>query len=197
MKCPTAIRLLMKLWEVDSRFVPDSVRRSPIGAEWRWDGAVDQSGQAVSLERFNTWNKLDQQTLLETVVGKIFSVGSAYSKTVIQLHDKTVSVKHRELKEIRRFSAQPTMLGNLFNALIKMSETAWIPLHLGKDGCYYYTEEDRSVADTYYEVEMAAATKRAMAASQKSLAEQLAAKPEVSGILPANDPFAGASFDRI
>ena len=201
-ECPETICLLMKLWETDDRFVPDSVagwwagERLSNPPEWRWSGGQSQSGGDLYLHDFHTWNKLDQQTLLETSLGKIFSVGSAYHKTVIQLHDKTVSVKHRELKEIRRFSAQPTMIGNLFTALIKMSELEWIPSYLGKDGCYYYTEEDRWVADTHYEVEMATAAKRAMAASQKSLAEQLTAKSEVSGVLPKDDPFSGTSFDR-
>jgi len=204
-ECPESICCLMKLWEVDGRFVPDSVSGWSAGEYkspppvWRWSGGISQSGGDVYLSDWHTWNKLDQQTLLETVVGKIFSVGSAYHKTVIQLHDKTVSVKHRELKEIRRFSAQPTMLGNLFNALIKMSELGWIPLCLGKDCRYYYTEEDRSAADSRYEIGMAAAAKRAMFASQQNLADVLDKKilNEITKVLPESDPFSGSLMDRL
>ena len=205
-ECPETICLLMTLWEADDRFVPVSVCGWSAGdykpatpADWRWWGGVSQSGGNLYLREFHTWNKLDQQTLLETALGKIFSVGSAYHKTVIQLHGKVVSVKHRELKEIRRFSAQPTMIGNLFTALIKMSELEWIPSYLGKDGCYYYTEEDRSTADTQYEIGMATAAKCAMVASQKNLADVLDTEivKQTTTVLPVNDPFYGSSMDRL
>ena len=204
-ECPETICLLMKLWETDDRFVPDSVagwwagERLSNPPEWRWSGGQSQSGGDLYLHDFHTWNKLDQQTLLETSLGKIFSVGSAYHKTVIQLHDKTVSVKHRELKEIRRFSAQPTMIGNLFTALIKMSELGWIPLCSSKDGRYYYSEEDCLVADSQHEIGMASAAKRAMIASQKSLADVLDTEivKKTTTVLPNNDPFYGSSMDRV
>ncbi len=193
---PSSIQLLMALWEADDRFLPDSVCGWSAGEykhpppEWRWGPSVSQYGGDAYLREFHTWTKLDQQTLLENAVGKIFSVGSAYHKTVIQLHGKTVSVKHRDLKLVRRFSAQPTMIGNLFNALITMVHIKWLPMHKSKNGCYYYSGNDKATADITYEIEMMAAAKRAMSEHQDYVNKR-------TTVLPTDDPFSGSAWDHL
>lgn len=189
---PVSIQLLIELWLADDRFVPDSVCGWDAGvykpatpADWRWSGGMSQSGGDAYLREFDTWTKLDQQTLLETALGKIFSVGSAYHKTVIQLHGTTVSVKHRDLKLVRRFSVQPTMIGNLFQALITMVKIKWLPMHRSKDGRYYYSGNDKATADTTYQIE-------AMVALKKAMTQHNTPSP----ILPTNDPFSGSQMDH-
>lgn len=193
---PVSIQLLIELWEADDRFVPHSVCGWSAGdykpatpADWRWSGGMSQSGGDAYLREFHTWTKLDQQTLLETALGKIFSVGSEYHKTVIQLHGTTVSVKHRDLKLVRRFSVQPTMIGNLFQTLITMVKIKWLPMHKSKDGRYYYSGNDKATADTAYQIEAIAALKKAMSQHQDYLN-----KP--SPILPTDDPFSGSQIDH-
>lgn len=194
---PESIQLLMKLWEVDERFLPDSITGWGLGeyksppADWRWGGGTSQSGGDVYLRHFRSWTKLDQQTLLENAVGKIFSVGSAYHKTVIQLHGTEVSVKHRDLKVIRRYKSQPTMLGNLFNALAMMVTEEWLPQHLAKDGLYYYSRVEMDDANHYYELEMMTST-REILDKHKSYTPKLSDK-----LLPGNDPFSGSSMDHV
>jgi len=190
-KCPTAICLLMKLWEIDERFVPrDITNRMPLSARcvWRWNGMQDQSGDNIQVERWATWTKLDQQTVLENSVGKIFSEGSAHSKTVIQIHGTDVSVRHRKLGVVRRFSSQPDMLSNLFSALIKMVEVKWLPEYKSKDGKHYYTMGERDDADTKYNYVML----------DSAVAKLPPLKPNVvlpKSVLDKNDPFYGSSMD--
>ena len=193
---PVSIQLLIELWEADDRFVPHSVCGWSAGdykpatpADWRWSGGMSQSGGDAYLREFHTWTKLDQQTLLETALGKIFSVGSAHHETVIQLHGTTVSVKHRDLKLVRRFSAQPTMIGNLFQALITMVKVKWLPMHKSKNGYYYYSGNDKATADITYEIEMVAAAKRAMSDHQDYLNKR-------ASVLPTTDPFSGSKMDH-
>ena len=196
MKCPTAICLLMKLWEIDERFVPrDVTNRMPRSARcvWRWSGSQDQSGHDIQIERWATWTKLDQQTLLENAVGKIFSEGSAHFQTVIQIHGTDVAVKHRELEIIRRFSSQPDMLSNLLSALIKMVEVNWLPMYKGKDGKHYYTCEERGDADHAYSLRMMDATIAAMTEVSKNKPKRIVVKPK--SVLPDDDPFHGSTMD--
>lgn len=187
----------MKLWASDERFIPDSVtfhdhpgEYKPTPPDWRWGGGITQSGGDLYVRLFHSWTKLDQQTLLENAVGKIFSVGSAYNKTVIQLHGTDVAVKHRDLKVLRRFSSKSTLLANLFNALITMVEVEWLPQYKSKDGRYYYSSLDKDDADNTHEMEMLVSAKKALES-----AFQYAPKEKIK-LLPDDDPFSGTSMDH-
>ncbi len=191
-ECPKLIHLLMRLWEEDERFIPVGV--SPLMAgqrlsdppEWTWNGSSDQGGHDVHVEMFHNWGTLDQQTLLQNSVGKIFSQGSEHFRTVFQFQGTEVSVKHLELKEVRKFKVQKTLLGNLFGALIKMIEVEWLPNHKGKDGKYYYTKGMMNHADHVYELSSLVAT-REMIETKIHAAEK---GVQVTGGLPKSDPFA-------
>ncbi len=190
--CPKLIHLLMRLWEEDKRFIPDGVtgwmagERRSTPPEWRWTGSSDQTGGDVSVEMFHNWGTLDQQTLLQNSVGKIFSQGSEHFRTVFQFQGTEVSVKHLEKKEVRKFKVQKTLLGNLFGALIKMIEVEWLPMHRGKDGKYYYTKGMMNHADHVYELSSLVATRETM----ESRIDTIQQNVHVTGALPEDDPFA-------
>ena len=191
-ECPKLIHLLMRLWEEDERFIPDGISHHMAGQrlsdppEWKWNGSSDQSGHDVDVEMFHNWGKLDQQTLLQNSVGKIFSQGSEHFRTVFQFQGNEVSVKHLERKEVRKFKVQKTLLGNLFGALIKMIEVEWLPQHKGKDGKYYYTKGMMNHADHVYELSSLVATRAMIEAKIDTTQTNV----RVSGELPSSDPFA-------
>ncbi len=191
-ECPKLIHLLMRLWEEDERFIPDGIRgwrpgqRLSEPPEWHWDGSSDQSGHDVHVEMFHSWGKLDQQTLLQNSVGKIFSQGSEHFRTVFQFQGTEVSVKHLEKQEVRKFKVQKTLLGNLFGALIKMIEVEWLPTYKGKDGKYYYTPDMMNHADHVYELSSLVASRETIEARIHGIEQGV----QVTGGLPADDPFA-------
>lgn len=184
---PQAVRLLLKLWAADSRFIPTGIHFvEDRGGEvdYRWEDGITQSGHYVDLELFHNWTQIDQQAVLEAAVGKIFSLMADYNRTVIQIQGNQVAVKHTELREIRRFKSQRTMVANLFNALIKMVEVEWLPMILAKDSKYYYTEDARLAADHAYECILLIESKNMLELKLKEC------KEKGGSILPPNDPFA-------
>ncbi len=192
---PIPIQLLIKLWDIADRFVPDGVTGSHttedgvglLDREWTWDGGKDQGHHDVHLELFHNWTAIQQQELLEAAVGKIFSVMSSYYATVVQMEGTKVAVKHREAKEVRRFRSQNTLLANLFNALIKMHEVGWLPRNKAKDGSWCYTENERERVDHFYELGV-------LKEAKVMLEKELKGVGSSAQSLPKGDPFADIPY---
>lgn len=191
----------MKVWEADERFVPDGVYgwmagdyKPAVAPAWHWNGSTVVGEGNVYLDQFHNWGTIDQQTMLETAVGKIFSVMSQYNSTVIQISGTVVAVKHRfplDGPVVSRFQSQKTMLGNLFNALLKMIEVEWLPQHRSKDGIYYYTVDKKNRADHVYEL-------RVLVNAKKTIEAEIAKEsPTVPEMLEGLDDEPSAELIRL
>lgn len=191
----------MKVWEADERFVPNGVYgwkagdyKPAVTPRWHWNGSTVVGDGYVYLDLFYHWGTIDQQTMLETAVGKIFSVMSHYNPPVIQISGTTVAVKHcfpGDEPFVCRFQSQKTMLGNLFNALLKMIEVEWLPQHRSKDGTYYWTVDNKNRADHGYELGVLVAAKKTIEAK---IAKVTPPATATQAELPRTDPFADNAY---